>query len=89
MSALYRPCRTGFSHETLKVLHGKLIKLKTSKSPFTRKVKDEAVTRGLRPELSPRPILWMPDLIPLEIAASELASASLLASQILALVQNN
>jgi bifunctional non-homologous end joining protein LigD len=34
----------GFSHETLKELHGKLIKLKTAKSPFPKKVKGEAIT---------------------------------------------
>jgi bifunctional non-homologous end joining protein LigD len=28
---------TGFSHKTLKELHGKLIKLKATKSPFLRK----------------------------------------------------
>jgi len=35
---------TGFSHETLKELHSKLIKLKTASSPFPKRVKDEAVT---------------------------------------------
>src|ERR1700735_5635199 len=33
---------TGFSHATLEEIHGKLMRLKTAKSPFTRKVKDEA-----------------------------------------------
>ena len=42
---------TGFSHETLKELHGKLIKLKTAKSPFAKKVKDEAVTTWVKPQL--------------------------------------
>ena len=42
---------TGFSHETLKELHGKLIKLKASKSPFAKKVKDEAVTTWVKPQL--------------------------------------
>jgi bifunctional non-homologous end joining protein LigD len=42
---------TGFSHETLKELHGKLIKLKASKSPFPTKVKDETVTTWVRPRL--------------------------------------
>jgi bifunctional non-homologous end joining protein LigD len=42
---------TGFSHETLKELHGKLMKLKIAKSPFGRKVKDEAVTTWVRPQL--------------------------------------
>jgi len=35
---------TGFSHATLKELHGKLIKLKTAKSPFQKKVRGEAIT---------------------------------------------
>jgi bifunctional non-homologous end joining protein LigD len=42
---------TGFSHKTLEELHGKLIKIKTSKSPFARKVKDEAVTTWVKPSL--------------------------------------
>ena len=42
---------TGFSHETLKELHGKLIKLKASKSPFGVKTKDEAVTTWVKPQL--------------------------------------
>lgn len=42
---------TGFSHETLEDLHKKLVKLKTSKSPFAEKVKDEAVTTWVRPRL--------------------------------------
>jgi bifunctional non-homologous end joining protein LigD len=42
---------TGFSHATLKELHGKLSKLKTAKSPFPAKVKDEAVTTWVRPSL--------------------------------------
>jgi bifunctional non-homologous end joining protein LigD len=42
---------TGFSHDTLKELHGKLIKLKTPKSPFPKKVKDEAVTTWVKPQL--------------------------------------
>ena len=37
---------TGFSHKTLKELHGKLVKLKAPKSPFPAKVKDEGVTHG-------------------------------------------
>jgi bifunctional non-homologous end joining protein LigD len=35
---------TGFSHKTLEQLHGKLMPLRTAKSPFSAKVKDEAVT---------------------------------------------
>jgi bifunctional non-homologous end joining protein LigD len=42
---------TGFSHDTLKELHGRLIRLKTAKSPFGKKVKDEAVTAWVRPQL--------------------------------------
>jgi bifunctional non-homologous end joining protein LigD len=42
---------TGFSHETLKELHGKLIKLKTAKSPFPKKVRGEAVTTWVKPAL--------------------------------------
>jgi bifunctional non-homologous end joining protein LigD len=42
---------TGFSHETLEELHKKLIKLKTDKSPFGKKVKDEAVTTWVKPLL--------------------------------------
>jgi bifunctional non-homologous end joining protein LigD len=42
---------TGFSHAALEEFHGKLIKLKTAKSPFARKVKDEAVTTWVKPLL--------------------------------------
>ncbi len=42
---------TGFNHETLKELHGKMIKLKAAKSPFPATVKDEAVTTWIRPSL--------------------------------------
>jgi bifunctional non-homologous end joining protein LigD len=42
---------TGFSHKMLEELHGKLIKIKTSKSPFATKVKDEAVTTWVKPSL--------------------------------------
>ena len=42
---------TGFNRETLEELHGKLIKLKTAKSPFETKVKDEAVTTWVKPLL--------------------------------------
>ena len=41
----------GFSHETLKELHGKLIKLKAAKSPFPKKVRGEAVTTWVKPIL--------------------------------------
>lgn len=40
---------TGFSHQTLEELHGKLVKSKVTKSPFPAKVKDEAVTTWVRP----------------------------------------
>jgi bifunctional non-homologous end joining protein LigD len=42
---------TGFSHQTLEELHGKLVKLKVAKSPFPGKVKDEFVTTWVRPSL--------------------------------------
>jgi bifunctional non-homologous end joining protein LigD len=41
----------GFSHENLKELHGKLIKLKMTKSPFPKKVRGEAVTTWVKPTL--------------------------------------
>jgi bifunctional non-homologous end joining protein LigD len=42
---------TGFSHQTLEELHRKLVKLKSAKSPFTARVKDEAVTTWVKPSL--------------------------------------
>jgi bifunctional non-homologous end joining protein LigD len=42
---------TGFSHETLGELHKRLMKLKAAKSPFGKKVKDEAVTTWVKPQL--------------------------------------
>src|SRR5215208_3107248 len=42
---------TGFSHATLKELHSKLIKLKTAKSPFPKKVRGEAITTWVKPIL--------------------------------------
>src|SRR3979490_111381 len=42
---------TGFSHATLKELHGKLIKLKMAKSPFPKKVRGEAITTWVKPTL--------------------------------------
>jgi bifunctional non-homologous end joining protein LigD len=42
---------TGFSHETLEALHKKLVKIKSAKSPFGKKVKDEAVTTWVKPQL--------------------------------------
>jgi bifunctional non-homologous end joining protein LigD len=41
----------GFSHETLKELHGKLIKIKTANSPFPKKVRGEASTTWVKPTL--------------------------------------
>jgi bifunctional non-homologous end joining protein LigD len=42
---------TGFSHKTLEEVHGRLVKLKTAKSPFASKVKDETVTTWVKPSL--------------------------------------
>src|SRR3954453_685579 len=42
---------TGFSHKVLEELHSKLMRLKTAKSPFPAKVKDERVTTWVRPSL--------------------------------------
>jgi len=42
---------TGFSHQVLEELHGKLVRLKTAKSPFPARVKDEQVTTWVRPSL--------------------------------------
>ncbi|MBR0868961.1 non-homologous end-joining DNA ligase [Bradyrhizobium tropiciagri] len=42
---------TGFSHQTLEELHGKLVKLRAAKSPFPGRVKDEHVTTWVRPSL--------------------------------------
>jgi len=42
---------TGFSHKALENLHGKLIKLKSAKSPFQGRVKDETVTTWVKPVL--------------------------------------
>jgi bifunctional non-homologous end joining protein LigD len=41
----------GFSHEILKELHCELIKLKTAKSPFSKKVRGESVTTWVTPTL--------------------------------------
>jgi bifunctional non-homologous end joining protein LigD len=41
----------GFTHKTLEELHGKLVKLKSPKSPFPIRVKDEAVTTWVKPSL--------------------------------------
>jgi bifunctional non-homologous end joining protein LigD len=40
-----------FSHKTLEELHGALLKLRITKSPFPGKVKDEAVTTWVKPSL--------------------------------------
>jgi bifunctional non-homologous end joining protein LigD len=42
---------TGFSHASLKELHHKLTALRTSTSPFSVRVKDEAVTTWVKPKL--------------------------------------
>jgi bifunctional non-homologous end joining protein LigD len=42
---------TGFSHQTLKELHAKLVKLKAAKSPFSARVKDEGATTWVKPLL--------------------------------------
>lgn len=42
---------TGFNHEALEELHGKFVKLKTPRSPFPARVKDEAVTTWVKPAL--------------------------------------
>jgi bifunctional non-homologous end joining protein LigD len=42
---------TGFSHKALEEVHGRLVKLKTAKSPFPSKVKDETVTTWVKPAL--------------------------------------
>ena len=42
---------TGFTHRTLEDLHGKLLPLKTAKSPFASKVKDEGVTTWVKQSL--------------------------------------
>jgi bifunctional non-homologous end joining protein LigD len=42
---------TGFTHQTLEELHGRLMRHETAMSPFPAKVKDEAVTTWVRPNL--------------------------------------
>ncbi len=42
---------TGFTHKALEELHAKLVKLRTPKSPFPAKVKDEGVTTWVKPSL--------------------------------------
>lgn len=42
---------TGFSHAMLEELHAKLWPLRTKKSPFSQRVKDEAVTTWVTPKL--------------------------------------
>jgi bifunctional non-homologous end joining protein LigD len=41
----------GFGHAALKELHGKLMKLKIAKSPFSKKVRGEAITTWVEPRL--------------------------------------
>lgn len=42
---------TGFTHKALAELHGKMMPLRTAKSPFPAKVKDQAVTTWIKPSL--------------------------------------
>jgi bifunctional non-homologous end joining protein LigD len=42
---------TGFSHAMLEELHGKLWPLRTAKSPFAQRVKDESATTWVKPKL--------------------------------------
>jgi bifunctional non-homologous end joining protein LigD len=42
---------TGLTHKILEELHGKLLPLKITKSPFPARVKDEAVTTWVKPTL--------------------------------------
>ena len=42
---------TGFSHQILEEVHGKLMSLRTPSSPFGVRVKDEAVTTWVKPQL--------------------------------------
>jgi bifunctional non-homologous end joining protein LigD len=42
---------TGFSNKALEELHSRLVKLRSAKSPFAAKVKDEAVTTWVKPSL--------------------------------------
>ena len=42
---------TGFSHATLRELHNRLLKLRTDRSPFKERIKDEAATTWVKPKL--------------------------------------
>jgi bifunctional non-homologous end joining protein LigD len=42
---------TGFSHAVLEELHDKMLPLRTEKSPFNQRIKDEAVTTWIKPKL--------------------------------------
>jgi bifunctional non-homologous end joining protein LigD len=42
---------TGFTHATLRDLYGRLLPLRMSRSPFQERIKDEAVTTWVRPQL--------------------------------------
>jgi bifunctional non-homologous end joining protein LigD len=42
---------TGFSHAMLEELHTKMLPLRTAKSPFKQRIKDEAVTTWIKPKL--------------------------------------
>ena len=42
---------TGFSHAMLEELHAKMLPLRTPKSPFKQRIRDEAVTTWIKPKL--------------------------------------
>jgi bifunctional non-homologous end joining protein LigD len=42
---------TGFSHAVLEELHANMLSLRTAKSPFKQRIKDEAVTTWIKPKL--------------------------------------
>jgi bifunctional non-homologous end joining protein LigD len=42
---------TGFSHAVLRQLYDRMLPLRTDRSPFKRRVKDEAVTTWVKPKL--------------------------------------
>jgi bifunctional non-homologous end joining protein LigD len=42
---------TGFSHATLEELYAKMVPLRATKSPFTQRIKDEALTTWVKPKL--------------------------------------
>jgi bifunctional non-homologous end joining protein LigD len=42
---------TGFSHAVLRQLYDRMLPLRTDRSPFKQRVKDEAVTTWVKPKL--------------------------------------